>query len=189
MLLLHPVDFGMSYSVLKHRRRWQWASALSAAESYPTSEVRDSSQECLAVTVQERPEGATLHPRSGAVAERSYPASEVSGSWERHPTSVVRGVREKPPCARGQGWWPWGATLSPRRGAAAGRSHPRPRPGPVAGRSNPRSSGWAGRGGPRGAIPRWRSGMVVVRRYPLSKVRSNGCALPEQLWRDTPCPR
>ena len=44
-------------------------------------------------------------------------------------------------------------------------------------------------GGPRGAIPRWRSGRTVVRRYPSSKVRSSGCTLLEQPWRDTPRPR
>jgi len=49
----------------------------------------------------------------------------------------------------------------------------------------PRSCGCAGAGGPRGSIPRWRSGRAVVRRYPSSKVRSNGCALLEQPWRDT----
>ena len=43
-------------------------------------------------------------------------------------------------------------------------------------------------GGPRGAIPRWRSGRAAVRRYPLSKVRSSGCALLEQPWSDTPHP-
>ena len=32
-------------------------------------------------------------------------------------------------------------------------------------------------------IPHWRSGRVVVRRYPSSKVRSSGCALLEQPWR------
>ena len=37
--------------------------------------------------------------------------------------------------------------------------------------------GCAGSGGPSGTIPRWRSGRVVVRRYPSSKVRSSGCAL------------
>ena len=46
-----------------------------------------------------------------------------------------------------------------------------------------------GAGGPRGAIPRLKSGGAVVRRYPSSKVRSSGCALLEQPWRDTPCPR
>ena len=37
-----------------------------------------------------------------------------------------------------------------------------------------------GTGGPRGATPRSRSSGVVVRRYPLSKVRSSSCALLEQ---------
>ena len=54
-----------------------------------------------------------------------------------------------------------------------------------------------GAGGPRGATPRSRSGGAAMRRYSLSKVtryslskvRSSGCALREQLWRDTPCPR
>ena len=50
-----------------------------------------------------------------------------------------------------------------------------------------RSGGCAGTGGPRGAIPHWRSGIVVVRRYSSSKVRNSGCALLEQPWRDTPC--
>ena len=34
-----------------------------------------------------------------------------------------------------------------------------------------RSGGCTGAGGPRGAIPRWRSGRAAVRRYPSSKVR------------------
>ena len=38
---------------------------------------------------QGRPRGATPCPRSGAAAERSYPASEVSGCWEELPR--VRG--------------------------------------------------------------------------------------------------
>ena len=42
-------------------------------------------------------------------------------------------------------------------------------------------------GGPTGATPR--SGGVAVRRYHLSKGKSSGCALLEQLWRDTPRPR
>ena len=32
-------------------------------------------------------------------------------------------------------------------------------------------------------------GSAAERSYPTSKVRSSGCALLEQLWRDTPCPR
>ena len=94
------------------------AGALSAAESYPTSEVRDSGPECQAVTAQERPGGATPCPRSGAAARRSYPASEVSGSWEEtpyvrdqgrpgeatsHPRQAKGGDPEEPPRAQGQG--------------------------------------------------------------------------------------
>ena len=41
----------------------------------------------------------------------------------------------------------------------------------------------------RGATPRPRSGAVVEKSYLISKVRSSGCALLEQLWRDTPRPR
>ena len=135
-----------------------------------------------------------------AAAERSYPASEVSGGREetpcvwgqgqwrrgatlrprpvaagrRHPMSEIRRGQEKPPHARGQGGWPWGAT-------------PSPRPGPAAGRSNPRSC--TGTGGPRGAIPRWRSGTAAVRRYPSSKVRSSDCALLEQAVKRYPPPK
>ena len=63
--------------------------------------------------------------------------------------------QEELPYAWSQGWW--------QRGAI-------PCPG---------SSSYAGAGGPRGATPRSRSGGVPVRRYPSSKVRSNGCALLE----------
>ena len=107
------------------------AGAPSVAESYPTSEVRGSGLECQAAMAQERPRGATLCPRSVAVAGRSYPAFEVRGGgqeeiprvhgqgrWRRgatprprpvaagrrHPVSESRGVQEKHPCARGQGW-------------------------------------------------------------------------------------
>ena len=40
----------------------------------------------------------------------------------------------------------------------------------------------------RGDTPLLRTGVAAVSRYPTSKVRSSGCALLEQLWRDTPCP-
>ena len=40
--------------------------------------------------------------------------------------------------------------------------------------------GCVGAGGPRGATPCSRSGGATVRRYPSSKVRSNGGALLEQ---------
>ena len=52
-----------------------------------------------------------------------------------------------------------------------------------------RSHGCTGAGKPRGAIPCWRSGRAAVRRYPSYKVRSSGCTLLEQPWRDTPRPR
>ena len=114
------------------------------------------------------------------MAERNYPASEVSGGgWEELT------------CIRGQ-WWPRGDTPSPRSGVAAERSYPASevsggwkelphmevrgrgreepplargqgrqpggatpswRPGAAAGRTNLRSGGCSGVGGPRGAIP------------------------------------
>ena len=43
-----------------------------------------------------------------------------------------------------------------------------------------RSGVCAGAGGPRRATPHSRSGGMVVRRYPSSKVRSSGRALLEQ---------
>ena len=53
----------------------------------------------------------------------------------------------------------------------------------------PRSSCCAGAGGMRGATPHSRSGGSVIRGYPSFKVRSSGCALLEQPWRDSPHPR
>ena len=148
------------------------ARRAAAKRSYPTSEVRGSGLEYQTVRAQEWPRGDTPCPRSVGAAKRRYPASEVRGGDER--SYLVRG----------QGWW---------SGAVAGRRYPTPlslRPGAAAGRTNPTSKEpcCAGAGGPRGAIPQWRSGRAVVRRYPSSKVRSNGCALLEQLWRDTPRP-
>ena len=80
---------------------------------------------------------------------------------------------------------------------------PRPRSGAVteSARLWRRSSGWeelplvqgavavCAWDSPRGAIPRSRSGGAVLRRYPRPKVRSRGCTLLEQPWRDTPRPR
>ena len=85
----------------------------------------------------------------------------------------------------------WSYSPASRPGVAARRSNPRPSQGRWLGGPTPcpRSRGCAGAGGPRGAITHWRSGRAAVRRYPSSKVRSNGCALLEQLWRDTPRPR
>ena len=60
-----------------------------------------------------RPGGDTPRPRSGAVAERSYPTSEASGGWEETPR------------VRGQGQ-PGEANSRPRPGAVTLRSHPEP---------------------------------------------------------------
>ena len=49
---------------------------VAAKSSYPTSESRGIGGECQAVTAQEWPGEATPHPRSGAVARRSYPTSK-----------------------------------------------------------------------------------------------------------------
>ena len=73
-----------------------------ADRSYPTSEVRGSSQECQA-------------EKSTGTAEKSYPASEVRG-----------GGREELSCVRGQGR-PGEATSHLRPGAVALRSHPAPK--------------------------------------------------------------
>ena len=63
--------------------------------------------------MQEWLRGATLCLRSGAEAERSYPASEASGG------------REETPRVRGQGR-PAEATSRPRPGAVTLKSHPEP---------------------------------------------------------------
>ena len=139
--------------------------ALGVTErSYPTSEVRGRSRE---------------DPHApGAAAKRSYPTSGVRGSLGDCQTAKVQ---EWP---RGDARGGGREELRPRRrsGAAAERSYPRPRSGAAARGATPRpgSCGCAGAGGPRGAIPFSRSGGVAVRRYPSSKVRSNGCALLEQ---------
>ena len=91
------------------------------------SEVRGSRRECQAATVQEWPRGATPCPRSGGVAERRYPASEVRGGRREEiphtlkpeargggrkellhtPTPEARGGgREEQPHSGGQGRWP-----------------------------------------------------------------------------------
>ena len=64
------------------------ASALSAAKSYPTSEVRGSGQECQPVTAQELLRGATPRLRSGVAAKKSYPASEVWGNGREEPHCI-----------------------------------------------------------------------------------------------------
>ena len=85
-----------------------------AERSYPVSEVRGGSQEELpSVRGQWQPGGATLLPRSGEAAKRSYPASEVRGSQEETPQ------------VQGQGQ-PGEATWHQRPGAVTLRSHPEP---------------------------------------------------------------
>ena len=56
--------------------RLQRTSQKLAERSYPASEVRGGGRECQAATAQERPSGATLRPRSGAAAGRSYSRSK-----------------------------------------------------------------------------------------------------------------
>ena len=86
------------------------------------------------------------------MAERSYPTSKVRGRSREDPMPEGRPPR--------------GVTPRPRSGAAARRSNPTPET----------------RGGGREDQPhvQGRSGRAAVRRYPLSKVRSIGCALLEQ---------
>ena len=100
-------------------------------------------------------------------AKRSYPTSEVRGKWPRVPGCDGAGTAERgyPTSEIRGGGQEGGAAPPPRRGSCAGA------------------------GKPRGAIPRSRSEGEAVRRYPSSKVRSSGCALLEQPWRDTPRPR
>ena len=99
---------------------------------------------------------ATVH----GVAKSRTQLSDFTSGWAEacrlQPTAQKCG-REELPHARGQGWWLGGAT--PR----------------------PKSGGYVSAGGQRGATPHSRSGGAVVRRYPSSKVRSNGCTLLEQL--------
>ena len=63
------------------------------------SEVRGSSLERQAAMAQERPRRATPCLRSGVVAGRSYPTSEVRGNG-----------LEEPPRVQGQGWQPGRST-------------------------------------------------------------------------------
>ena len=181
-----------------------------AERSYPTSEVRGRSWE-NPMPEGRRPRGVTPRLRSGAAAESArlrqcrngqeeLPTSEVRGcGWEELPH--VQGQGQQPRGAALHlrlGWQPRGATPRLRPEVAAGRTYPMPKArgsgledlphargqGPWLGGATPppRTGGCKGVGGPRGAIPRSRSEGAAVRRYPSSsKVRSNGCALLEQL--------
>ena len=104
---------------------------------------------------------------SAGAVQRSFPTSRPGAATERsYHTAGVRGLaQEELPHARGQGRRLRGATPPPR------------------------SSCCTGAGRQRGATPCSRSGGEAMRRYPSSKVRSSGCALLEQPWRDTPRPR
>ena len=129
------------------------AQRAAAKRSYPTSEVRGSSREYQTATAQERLREAAPRPRSGAEARRTpcpkgggqeeLPHVRGQGQWPRsldcdgagtaersYPTSKVRGgCREQISHA-----------ISPRPGAAGGRSYPTPlspRPRVAAGSSNP----------------------------------------------------
>ena len=119
--------------------------ARSAADkrSYPTSEVRGRGREYQTAMAQEQLRGATPPPRSGWVAERRYPASEIRGSNQKsYPMSEVRGGDERSYPAsevRGRGREELPNAPSPRPRAAAGRSNPTPEAGAVAGRTNPTS--------------------------------------------------
>ena len=68
------------------------------------SEVRGRSREDP-MPKGRQPRGVTPHPRSGAVAGKSYPMSKV------------RDRSQEDPMPKGQ--WPRGVTLCPRSGAAA----------------------------------------------------------------------
>ena len=121
-------------------------------------------------------------------AERSYSMFRVrGGGLRRSPSSTVRSSgwlrgtgSAYPPTSPhpGTGDWCW---WSPSDSRGQGL---RPR-----GTTPPPRSCCVGSGGPRGATPRSRSGGAAVRRSPSSTVRSSGCALLEQPWRDTPRPR
>ena len=101
--------------------------------------------------------------------------------------SEVRGRSQEEPMPKGRR--PRGVTPHPRPGAVAesarlqgSRNSREELPhaqgqGPGGATPPPRSIGYAGAGGPRGAIPRSGSEGAAVRRYPSSKVRRATCAL------------
>ena len=77
------------------------ARGAAAKRSYPTSEVRGSSQECQAAMTQECPKGATPCLRSGAAAERSYPLSDVGAVAESARWQQCRNGLEEQPHVQG----------------------------------------------------------------------------------------
>ena len=99
-----------------------------------------------------------------SVAERSYLSPKVKAVTKSARLWWCGSSRKELSQAQGQGRQPRGATPRPRSGCCTGT------------------------GRLRGATPHSRSRGVAMRWYPSSKVRSSGCALLEQPWRDTPCP-
>ena len=95
-------------NIITEIENWLRPSALSATKrSYPTSEVRGSSRECQAETVQEQQRGATPRLRSGVAAK--------SARLQQHRSSQA-----ELPHARRQGRWRIGATPRPRSGGCTG---------------------------------------------------------------------
>ena len=145
---------------------------LSGAErSHPTSEVRGRSQE-VHMHEGQRPRGVTPRPRSGAAAK--------STRLRRH-----RNGREELPRVRGQGRQPGGDTPRPKPEARGdGREElphaPKPEAKGGGGEEQPHIQGAVAARAQEGLEELSHIGRVAVRRYPSSKVRSNGYALLEQ---------
>ena len=149
------------------------------------SEVRGRAGRTPCLKGSKQPRGVIPRPRSGAAAKSTRLRRRRNGPEE---LSCVRGQgwrREELPRVGGQGRQPEGDTPHPKPKARGGGREEKPHArgqgqwlgGPTPG---PRSRSCAGAGGPRGDIPCCRSGRTAVRRYPSSKVRSNGCILLQQ---------
>ena len=123
--------------------------------------------------------GQLPHIRGAEAGRNPYPRG---GGQEELPHVIGQGKRLRVPGCHGAGTakrsYP---TSEVRVGGREELSHvPGQRQRPRGATPPLRSGGCGGAGGPRGAIPRSRSEGTAVRRYPSSKVRSNGCALLEQ---------
>ena len=119
-----------------------------------------------------RPRGVTPRPRSGAAAK--------STRLRRH-----RNGREELPRVRGQGRQPGGDTPRPKPEARGdGREElphaPKPEAKGGGGEEQPHIQGAVAARAQEGLEELSHIGRVAVRRYPSSKVRSNGYALLEQ---------
>ena len=171
-------------------RRLQWACQSVAERSHPTSEVRGRSWEDP-MPKGWRPRGVTPRPRSGRVANRRYPASEVRGSDERrhqtsevrvgderrYPVSKVRGGDERRyPMSEVRGGDERSYTMSEVRGGED-RSYPESKVRgsgreelPHAPRPEARGDGW--RSYPTPLSPRQR--VAAGRNNPMTKARGGG---------------